>query len=119
MSGSVLWDAAFGASIGFAFACLLTAYGILRDPRKAVRVKRPPLLDFTTPVPRAQAQGRVLAAPTANYRIEDVADGRVILSSQGNLLTNHGFFFPVYFTDVPDGSTLVEVGIVPRGASDT
>lgn len=78
-----------------------------------VKEKPSRIKTISTLLPPTEAAHRIVThAPTERYKVEDVASdsSRVVLSTPVGLFS-YGFFFPIYFTSMPDGSTSVEVGV--------
>lgn len=87
-----------------------------RKPAEVVKDKPANLQRLSTPLQYSEAINRVLGlAPLQGYKVEEVTpDGSGVILSTPLSFFNYGFFYPIYFSVEPGGSTLVEVGIKSR-----
>ncbi len=108
------------ACVTFLFGAALTVgmylFALNRKATDAVKEKSTNLKRIATGVPYSDAINRLIQyAPSEKYKVEDVAhDGSRVILGTSVTFFSYGFFYPVYFSVLPDGATLVEVGITSR-----
>ncbi len=115
-SSAVLIVACLGFLIVVGAVVAIYVFALTRKATDAVKTKPRNIRSFSTPIPYGDAINRLLGfAPTQSYKVEDVApDGSRVILGTSITFFSYGFFYPIYFSVEPGGSTIVEVGIVSR-----
>lgn len=110
---SMLTGALIGAMVGLVIVTVFLVVAAMRKGTSAVKNKPGKILAFIAPMQHPDVMKTVIRfAQQSGYKVDDIANtGWRIILGDSPTFTSYGFFYPVYMSSQPDGSTLIEVGI--------